>query len=372
MFKEEGPEVKVWGSMGARRWMALCLASGARAAVLKVGVTYDANGDALDLVFQFEDSDSPEDLERKAIAYATARGLVMGEGCLEPSAACVGRRLAKDIIEQRGREGVVAPAAASVESLALVDRGVPTTAEEGAACFEAVLQLRESGAWQHVDLGPYDDLAERVTAATAGADQIRLGHTARRHAGPGPHGMQRQWYVALAQLPCVRRICEVGFNEGHSASLWLAANPAAEVVMFDLYDQPSAPLGEAFLRGEFGDGRLHVVRGASQLTVPLFAATHPAAKCDLVVIDGAHDYDLVSRDISNLRHVARGAFHLLLLDDTAACEAEYCAGPNAALADHERRGTVDAPIVAVSEEPKFLDGFLSGMTLTTYRGAPFS
>ena len=225
-----------------------------------------------------------------------------------------------------------------------------------------------NGAWQRVDLDPYDDLAERVTAATA-ADQIRLGHT-RRHAGPGPHGMQRQWYVALAQLPCVRRICEVGFNEGHSASLWLAANPAAEVVMFDLYDQPSAPLGETFLRSEFGDDRLHVVRGASQLTVPLFAATHPAAKCDLLVIDGAHDDDLVSKDISNLRHLARGAFHLLLLDDTAACEAEYCTGPNAALADHGAAAPSTRP--SSRERAADVPRRHSRAALTTYRGAPFS
>ena len=33
---------------------------------------------------------------------------------------------------------------------------------------------------------------------------------------------------------------------------------------------------------------------------------------------------------------------------------------------HERRGTVVAPIFAVSQDPSYLDGFLSGMTATAY------
>lgn len=93
---------------------------------------------------------------------------------------------------------------------------------------------------------------------------------------------------------------------------------------------------------------------------------HAATKCDLLVIDGSHEEHIVSADIANFRHLARSSFHLLLLDDTAACEAEYCTGPNAALADHERRGTVDPPIYAVSEKPTTVDGFFRGMTVTTY------
>ena len=28
--------------------------------------------------------------------------------------------------------------------------------------------------------------------------------------------------VALARMPAVKTICEIGFNSGHSASVWLA------------------------------------------------------------------------------------------------------------------------------------------------------
>lgn len=38
---------------------------------------------------------------------------------------------------------------------------------------------------------------------------------------------EQQLYVGIATLPFVRTICEIGFNAGHSAQLWLAANPNA-------------------------------------------------------------------------------------------------------------------------------------------------
>jgi hypothetical protein len=338
--------------------VALAFGAAARAEMVAMNIAVGAGW----LAFEFDTLDGREAFEARAIRFAAENGLNMGEGCHAPKTdelgyECVGRRMARKIIEERGHERVVAPAMASVAGYA-EKASDPPSAEEAATCRREVLTLAESGAWRDVDLGPFDDLNDRVTAATASADQVRLGHTGRTSAA-------RQWYVAAARLPCVRRICEVGFNEGHSASLWLLANPEAEVVMFDLYEQPSAPLGEAFLRDAFGD-RLYVVRGPSEVTVPHFSFSHPATKCDLLVVDGSHEENVVSADIANLRHLARSAFHLLLLDDTAACRAEYCAGPNAALADHERRGTVVAPIFAVSQDPSYLDGFLSGMTATAY------
>ena len=140
-------------------------------------------------------------------------------------------------------------------------------------------------------------------------------------------------------MPAVKTICEIGFNSGHSASVWLAvrpsnffphfffsgskkssaeeivgrrgkdshfsfffslenkqANPNAKVIMFDLWEHAYAPRAEAWLRSQAaaahgiqdGDARLTVVKGSSLDTVPQFAADNPDVKCDLISVDGGH------------------------------------------------------------------------------------
>jgi hypothetical protein len=53
-------------------------------------------------------------------------------------------------------------------------------------------------------------------------------------------------YIEFARQPNVRTVCEVGFNGGHSAAMWLNANPAITLHVFDLdvpfvhYTRPAA------------------------------------------------------------------------------------------------------------------------------------
>ena len=44
---------------------------------------------------------------------------------------------------------------------------------------------------------------------------VTEGHT-------GTAYLLRKMQVALARMPAVKTICEIGFNSGHSASVWLA------------------------------------------------------------------------------------------------------------------------------------------------------
>lgn len=167
--------------------------------------------------------------------------------------------------------------------------------------------------------------------------------------------------VALARMPAVKTICEIGFNSGHSASVWLAvrgeifssfffpnffsgffrghlvwvekkitlffpspkhclprkktktqANPSAKVIMFDLWEHAYAPRAEAWLRSpaaaahgvKDGDARLTVVKGSSLETVPQFAAENPDVKCDLISVDGGHTYDIALKDLENMHLLA--------------------------------------------------------------------
>ena len=50
------------------------------------------------------------------------------------------------------------------------------------------------------------------------------------------------YFFRLAQSPFIRTVCEVGFNAGHSALLWLHANPSIKVYAFDLFQHKYSKL----------------------------------------------------------------------------------------------------------------------------------
>lgn len=166
--------------------------------------------------------------------------------------------------------------------------------------------------------------------------------------------LERKVYISLAQLPEVKTICEIGFNMGHSASLWLLANPTARVFMFDLWTHEYSPMAEQFLRSHsrgsrFGlfnvSERLTITRGSSLETVPEFARQRPDVKCDIVSVDGGHTYELGLQDIINMRALANPKFHVLLVDDTN-CDAGWCV--DEPCFEHERRGNI-VNLLRVSE-----------------------
>lgn len=121
----------------------------------------------------------------------------------------------------------------------------------------------------------------------------------------------------MARLPSARRICEIGFNTGGSALLWLLARPDTTVLAFDLghhsYVRPAA----AYLQARFGAHWLRLVLGDSKQTVPAELATRdPSEVCDVLFVDGGHTVDDARSDLRFMAAFANPAGHVLLVDDT--------------------------------------------------------
>lgn len=155
--------------------------------------------------------------------------------------------------------------------------------------------------WREIDemVGPRD------------AAMIRVGSV----AGDKP---QADFYYRVAASPAIRTICETGFNAGHSAALWLSANPTAHLHTFDIFGPRASGARTAeFLRSRF-PGRLTTHKGDSARTVPL-ATLH--APCDLVHVDGRHDYEHTMLDALNL--FAKASPHALFLFDDQ-CDPHNC------------------------------------------------
>lgn len=76
------------------------------------------------------------------------------------------------------------------------------------------------------------------------AANMRLGSVAA-------HRLQVEYYAGVASRPGIRTICEVGFNAGHSAAVWLTANPQARLVAFDLFLSKPSQTNLRLLKSRF-------------------------------------------------------------------------------------------------------------------------
>merc|ERR1712232_473322 len=118
--------------------------------------------------------------------------------------------------------------------------------------------------------------------------------------------------LAAALPPEDAVIVEVGFNAGHSSLLMLAAHPTAKIIAFDLCEHTYTNSCFEALHTAF-PGRLQLITGRSQQTVPAFARSH-GLRADLLHIDGDHHDTSARADIENCAKLARpGA--LVVFDD---------------------------------------------------------
>merc|ERR1719515_691716 len=69
-----------------------------------------------------------------------------------------------------------------------------------------------------------------------------------------------QQYHDMSTAIFVKNICEVGFNAGHSAMLFLLSNPRVKVYSFDLGLHPYTTPATALLSAQF-PGRFEFVKG---------------------------------------------------------------------------------------------------------------
>ena len=104
-------------------------------------------------------------------------------------------------------------------------------------------------------------------------------------------------------------VCEVGFNAGFSAALWLLTNPSIHLLCLDLGEHSyTRPTFEA-LKKEFGD-RIELLVGDSQKTMKTVSVGY-----DLVHVDGGHSEQVAKSDCEQALRILKPQ-GLLLLDDT--------------------------------------------------------
>jgi predicted O-methyltransferase YrrM len=105
-------------------------------------------------------------------------------------------------------------------------------------------------------------------------------------------------------------IIEVGFNAGHSALLFLTANPHSKILFFDLGEHSySRPCFE-YLNSQFPN-RISIIWGDSTETIPNYI---PTMRYDVIHIDGGHTEKIILSDIISCKKFA-GNDTIVVIDD---------------------------------------------------------
>lgn len=231
----------------------------------------------------------------------------------------------------------------------------------GDECRRIFAQNLLKASWNHTNSPVYLNVRSKM-------DQLR-SHLTSLNALSSEGGVidfeqEMLLYITMASNPCVKTICEIGFNAGHSALLWMIANPNATVVMFDLFEHRASPIGEAFIRSQadLHPGRLTIIKGDSTNTIPQFHSTNPGFHCDLLSVDGGHKYEVASADIKNMFFLANPRFNMVFIDDTN-CDRHYCV--DKAVADAAARG-----ILTIHEGIQMKGDNGRGISLGTYHRNP--
>ena len=113
----------------------------------------------------------------------------------------------------------------------------------------------------------------------------------------------------------VRRVCEIGFNAGHSAALWLEGTQSQveHVVSFDMLDHPYSAAMQQLLTALYGEKRISWHGGDSTKTVAAFAARVASGEeppCDLWYIDGGHGPVVAADTVNALKSSYNGTIVL--------------------------------------------------------------
>ena len=115
------------------------------------------------------------------------------------------------------------------------------------------------------------------------------------------------------------RICEIGFNAGHSAMVLLLGRDTTplEFTIFDLgehlYTQPSLD----YIQSIFPHIRMEYIKGDSIETIPKWINEHKSSiwTYDIVHVDGGHAEQCISNDMKNADLLVKVG-GIIIIDDT--------------------------------------------------------
>lgn len=164
---------------------------------------------------------------------------------------------------------------------------------------------------------PLTELLERASAVMMKHAQYRpkLNMTITfGHVAQVPRQVRALREMVLQRRP--RVICEMGFNAGHSAIVFLE-NTSAQLNSFDLFNLPYSAPTRGFVAARY-PGRVKFHEGNTKATVPRYnqaVEEGRAAPCDIWLVDADH-YKNVWLDFKHVLGASSRNGTLIVADDT--------------------------------------------------------
>jgi hypothetical protein len=129
----------------------------------------------------------------------------------------------------------------------------------------------------------------------------------------------KQMNLIWAGSTATKRICEIGFNAGHSALLFSLPNQDKEIefTVFDLCEHSYTKPCFGYLKNKFASFKFELIEGDSLVKIPKFLEEHPEVigTYDVVHVDGGHTEECAYNDfIHAFKMVRIGG--LIIVDDT--------------------------------------------------------
>lgn len=116
----------------------------------------------------------------------------------------------------------------------------------------------------------------------------------------------------------VNKMCEIGFNAGHSTLLLLLQSRAKEMLIFDIcLHKYTMPCFE-YIKNTFSDKvNMTMIQGDSIITMPEWIWSHPEEieTYDVVHVDGGHTDECIYSDMFNATRLLKNG-GILVVDDT--------------------------------------------------------
>ncbi len=111
-----------------------------------------------------------------------------------------------------------------------------------------------------------------------------------------------------------KRICEIGFNAGHSILVMILTNPNAEYVLFDLGNHAYSKPCYDYLKDQFINTKISIYWGNSIETLPEYSCNNKKL-FDLIHIDGCHQSKIYTQDWNNSLNVCSNG-GTIIFDDS--------------------------------------------------------
>jgi len=124
----------------------------------------------------------------------------------------------------------------------------------------------------------------------------------------------------------ISKICEIGFNAGHSTMLFLLGRDATplDLTIFDIGHHPYIRPCLEYIKGEFPHVNVDYIEGDSTTTMPKWIEDHPHVleSYDVIHVDGGHSEHCIHHDMMNSdRLLKKGG--LLVVDDISIPYINY-------------------------------------------------